>query len=76
MDMLPNPMTDEELIEILLRNLRPEIRQDLLYIKIQSISHLRQLVHTREHFLSDDYVRKNLSPRAVEMRMWTRFIRR
>lgn len=65
MDRLPCPMTDNELIEILARNLRPEVRQDLLYIKINSISHLRQLVQTREHFLSDEYVRKNLPSRAI-----------
>lgn len=64
MDRLPTPMTDEELIEILPRNLRPEIRQELLYVKIHSISHLRQLVQTRENFLSDEYVRRNLSSRA------------
>lgn len=63
MDRLPRPMTEEELIEILPRNLRPEVRQDLLYVRINSISHLRQLVQTREHFLNDEYVRKNLAMR-------------
>lgn len=63
MDRLPVPLSDEELVEILPRNLRPEIRQDLLYVKIDSVSHLRQLVQTREHFLNDEYVKKNLAMR-------------
>ena len=60
MDHLPIPMSDAELIEILARNLRPEIRQDLLYVPIHSISHLRKLVQMRENFLSDETVQKNL----------------
>lgn len=58
MDRLPTPMAEEELIEILQRNLRPEVRQELLFLKITSVSQLRQLVQTREHFLNEEYVRK------------------
>lgn len=63
MDRLPTPMSDSELIEILARNLRPDIRQDLLYVPIHSISHLRKLVQMREYFLNDESVRKNLLAR-------------
>lgn len=64
MDRLSTPMTEEELIDILPRNLRPEVRQDLLYVRINSISHLRQLVRTRENFLNDEYVKRNLATRV------------
>lgn len=62
-DRLPMPMCEEEFIEIIARNLRPEIRQDLLYVPIRSLSHLRKLVQMRENFLSDEYVRKTLNQR-------------
>lgn len=58
-------MCEEELIAIIARNLRPEIRQDLLYVPIRSLSHLRKLVQMRENFLSDEYVRKNLVARNL-----------
>lgn len=63
MDKLPHSMSEGEVIEILTRNLRPEIRQDLLYIPIHSLPHLRKLVQMRENFLADEHVRKNLSLR-------------
>lgn len=64
LDRLPAPMSDMELIEILTRNLRPEIRQEILYIPINSIPHLRKLVQMRENFLNDEYVRRNLAHRS------------
>lgn len=45
------------------RNLRPEIRQDLLYVPIHTIHQLRKLVKKRENFLNDEHVRKNLALR-------------
>lgn len=63
MDKLSRPMSEQELIGILARNLRPDIRQDLLYVPIHSLSHLRKLVQMRENFLNDEYVRKNLTTR-------------
>lgn len=62
-DRLDNPMTETEIVETLTRNLRPEIRQELLYINISSVSHLRQLVHKRENFLNDLHVRRNMNNR-------------
>lgn len=48
MDKLPHSMSEGEVIEILTRNLRPEIRQDLLYIPIHSLPYLRKLVQMRD----------------------------
>lgn len=62
-DRLSTPMTESELVEILTRNLRPEIRQDLLYVYVDSISQLRKLVQKRENFLNDEHVRRNLMNR-------------
>ncbi|XP_073827218.1 uncharacterized protein [Musca autumnalis] len=64
-DRLPTQMSELELIEILTRNLRPEIRQELLYIPVNSLAHLRKLVHMRENFLNDDYVKKQLLNRPT-----------
>ncbi|XP_037827126.1 uncharacterized protein LOC119615120, partial [Lucilia sericata] len=74
MDRLPSPMSEPELIEILARNLRPDIRQDLLYVPIHSISHLRKLVQMREHFLSDEYVRKSFVGRNPNAMLPRRYI--
>lgn len=74
MDRLPSPMNESELIEILIRNLRPDIRQELLYVSITSISQLRKMVQKREHFLSDEYVRKNLVSRNTNSLLPRRFV--
>lgn len=71
-DRLPRPMIEEEFIEIIARNLRPEIRQDLLYVPIYSLSHLRKLVQMRENFLNDEYVRKTLANRNVNSNTFPR----
>lgn len=62
-DRLPNPLSEVELFEIITRNLRPEIRHELLFQPIYSISNLRKLVQMRESFLSDEYVRRNFMVR-------------
>lgn len=62
-DRLPSPFSDRELIEILTRNLRPDIRHELLYVPVNSIPHLRKLVQMRESFLNDEYVKRNFSIR-------------
>lgn len=74
MDRLPTPMSDSELIEILARNLRTDIRQDLLYVPIHSIAHLRKLVQMREHFLNDESVKKTLSARNQNSNIPRRYI--
>lgn len=63
MDRLPSPMSENDLMGVLARNLRPEIRQDLLYVPIRSLSHLRKLVQMRENFLTEEHVRRNLTMR-------------
>lgn len=50
---LKTPMTEKELIEILRRNLRPEIRHELLNLAIDSVQRLRDVCRRRESFLED-----------------------
>lgn len=59
-DRLSQPMPEEELVEILLRNLRPEIRHELIYVPVFTIAHLRNLVQKREKLFSDEHYRKNI----------------
>lgn len=59
-DRLSTPISEEDLIEILTRNLRPEIRHELLYVPILSIAHLRKLVQMRENLFNDEYARRNI----------------
>lgn len=63
MDRLPVPLSDTELIEIITRNLRPDIRHELLYVEVLSIPQLRKLVQRSKSFLNDEYVRRNFAPR-------------
>lgn len=63
MDRLPTPLSDMELIEIVTRNLRPDIRHELLYVPVNSIPHLRRLVQMRESLLNDEYMRRNFAAR-------------
>ncbi|XP_073845260.1 uncharacterized protein [Musca autumnalis] len=65
LDRLEKSMEEEELIEILTRNLRPDIRHELLYVPIFSIAHLRKLVQMREALLSKDQFRKGMPPKIV-----------
>ncbi|KAI8116182.1 hypothetical protein CVS40_11707 [Lucilia cuprina] len=59
LDRLETPMPESELVEILTRNLRPDIRHELLYVPIYSIAHLRKLVQMRENLLADDYFKRH-----------------
>lgn len=59
-DRLGHPMSEEELVEILVRNLRPEIRHELLYVPVSTIAHLRNLVQRREKLFADESYRKNV----------------
>ncbi|KAI8116247.1 hypothetical protein CVS40_11646 [Lucilia cuprina] len=58
-DKLEIPLEDEDLIEIITRNLRPEIRHELLYVQIRSISHLKKLCLMREKLLSEEFFKRN-----------------
>lgn len=59
MDRLNRQIEEMELIEILKKNLRPDIRHELLYVPICSVAHLRKLVQMREDLLSEDNFRRN-----------------
>lgn len=61
LDRLETPMVEAEIVEILTRNLRPDIRHELLYVPVYSIAHLRKLVQMRENLLADDIYRKQVS---------------
>lgn len=61
LDRLDRPLPENELIEILTKNLRPDIRHELLYVPIYSIAHLRKLVQMRENLMNDEFVRRNVS---------------
>lgn len=63
-DRLPIPLSEMEFIEIITRNLRPDIRLGLLYVEVRSITQLRKLVQKRESFLNDEYIRRNFTTRS------------
>lgn len=52
-DKLKTPMSDQELCETVLRNLKPEIRHELLHVNITQISDLRREVRKHEKFMND-----------------------
>lgn len=52
-DGLRNPMTDQELVELVVRNLLPEIRLEMLHLELNSISDLRKACRRRENFFSE-----------------------
>lgn len=47
-DRLKYPLSEQEMVEILRRNLKPYLRRELFYLQINSVSHLRQLILRRE----------------------------
>lgn len=51
---------EEQLIEMLSRNLLPDIRHELLYVPIHSIAHLRKLVQMRENLLGDVSAKRSI----------------
>lgn len=65
LDKLETPISETELIEILTRNLRPEIRHELLFVPIFSIAHLRKLVQMRESLLNEEQYRKGLTSKTL-----------
>lgn len=58
LDRLSTPIEELELIEIIKRNLRPEIRHELLYVPIFSMAHLRKLIQMRENLFGEDNYRR------------------
>lgn len=52
-DRLRTPLSDGLLVEILRRNLLPEIQHEILNIEIRSLQHLRDTCRRREFFMQD-----------------------
>lgn len=52
-DRLSTPLPENILVEILRRNLLPEIQHEILNIPVYSVSHLRDICRRREFFLLD-----------------------
>jgi len=53
-DRLPVPFSDNELLEILKRNVLREVKKDLLYVSVHFTAHLRSLCAKRESFLAEE----------------------
>lgn len=60
---LRTPMSERELCETVLRNLKAEIRHELLHVDISQISQLRYEVHKHEKFVSE--IRNNNSYKVI-----------
>lgn len=67
LDRLKTPIPETELIEIVKRNLRPDIKHELLYVPIFSIAHLRNLIQMRENLLNDESCRCQYSGRTINV---------
>ena len=52
-DRLAKPFKDNDLKNILLKNLRPDIRKELLHVRIYSIADLRREVRRHENFTKE-----------------------
>lgn len=60
-DRLSEPISEQSLVEILRRNLLPEIQHEILNLQIFSVSRLREICRKREFFL-DDLKRRHSTP--------------
>lgn len=67
LDRLTTPIPETELIEMVRRNLRPDIRHELLYVPIFSIAHLRKLIQMRENLLNDESCRRQFAARTMNV---------
>lgn len=74
LDRLDTPIPETELVEILTKNLRPEIRHELLYVPIYSIAHLRKLVQMRENMLADNYFRHHATTKSAPVNTMRRAV--
>lgn len=64
-DRLEQPLSGKTLVEILRRNLLPEIQHEILNMKIESIGQLREICRRREFFIQDVYKRHGVSGSKV-----------
>lgn len=60
-DRLAEPLSEKILVEILRRNLLPEIQHEILNLKIKSVSELRDICRRREFFLQDVVRKQSMS---------------
>lgn len=60
-DRLRYPLLEPDLVEILKRNLKPQLRRELFYINISSVAHLRHLLLRRE-ILNGEMEKYNTRP--------------
>lgn len=67
-DHLTVPLEEHEIVEILFRNLRPEIRHELLYVKFYSIAELKKLCLKRETLLREESFKRNYYSRTALQR--------
>lgn len=68
LDQLATPLHNQEIIEIISRNLRPEIRHELLYVDICSLGELKKLCLKREKLLNEEVFKKNSTTRGFSYR--------
>lgn len=68
LDLLTIPLHESEVIEIMSRNLRPEIRHELLYVEINSLAALKKLCLKREKLLNEDAFKRNIPSRIFPQR--------
>lgn len=67
-DKLRTPISDIDLCETLIRNLKLEVRHELLHLEISSVSQLRREVRKHEKFMSDLHEsRRTIKGRISEM---------
>lgn len=52
-DSLRHPLSEQELVEIVVRNLQPDIRLELLHLDLRSISDLRKACRRRENLFAE-----------------------
>ncbi|KAI8121618.1 hypothetical protein CVS40_7368 [Lucilia cuprina] len=67
-DRLTIPLAERVLVEILRRNLLPEIQHELLNLEINSISQLRDICRKREFFMQDVGKKHGLSKSLIPRR--------
>lgn len=69
-DKLKIPISDRDLCETIYRNLKPEVRHELLHLEIASISQLRKEVRKHEKFMKEIHIfdsRKSKGTRISEI---------
>lgn len=69
-DKLKNPISDTDLKETILRNLKVEIRHELLHLNISSVSDIRREVRKHEKFVNDLHninSRKSIKGKITEL---------